>query len=65
VAGRRVGDDAFTWHLRRIGAGGPWCLDLTAELAGGRVDAVRPMLRELTTTLRMAGLLPVTVERFS
>ncbi|MFF3857431.1 hypothetical protein [Micromonospora sp. NPDC002575] len=65
VARRRVGDDAFTWHLRRIGAGGPWCLDLTVDLAGGRDDTVRPMLRELTTTLRMAGLLPVTVERFS
>ncbi|WP_228986812.1 MULTISPECIES: hypothetical protein [unclassified Micromonospora] len=65
VARRRVGDDAFTWHLRRIGAGGPWCLDLTVDLAGGRDDTVRPMLRELTTTLRMRGLLPVTVERFS
>ncbi|MFC8850907.1 MULTISPECIES: hypothetical protein [unclassified Micromonospora] len=65
VARRMVGDDAFIWHLRRIGAGGPWCLDLTVDLAGGRDDTVRPMLRELTTTLRMAGLLPVTVERFS
>ncbi|MER7271683.1 hypothetical protein [Micromonospora sp. WMMD712] len=65
VARRRVGDDAFTWHLRRIGAGGPWCLDLTVDLAGDRDDTIRPMLRELTTTLRMRGLLPVTVERFS
>ncbi|SCF19221.1 hypothetical protein GA0070558_14313 [Micromonospora haikouensis] len=65
VARRRVGDDEFTWHLRRIGGGGPWCLDLTADLAGSRDGAIRPVLRELTTTLRMRGLLPVTVERLS
>ncbi|RGC69582.1 hypothetical protein C5N14_07795 [Micromonospora sp. MW-13] len=64
VAARRIGTDSFTWHLRRIGAGGPWCLDLNADLAGG-ADPLGPLLRELTTALRMQGLIPVTIERFS
>ncbi|NBE84169.1 hypothetical protein [Micromonospora rubida] len=64
VASRRVGADSFTWHLRRIGAGGPWCLDLSADLAGG-ADPLGPLLRELTAALRMQGLIPVTIERFS
>ncbi|MER5705621.1 hypothetical protein ABT023_27255 [Micromonospora sp. NPDC002296] len=65
VAARRVGADSFTWHLRRIGGGGPWCLDLTADLAAGGGGPLGPLLRELTTTLRMQGLIPVTIERFS
>ncbi|GAB3986465.1 hypothetical protein [Plantactinospora veratri] len=63
TARRRVGADAFTWELRRIGAGAAWCLDLTADLAGSRDDAVGPLLRELTTAARIAGLIPVTIER--
>ncbi|MEN3612159.1 hypothetical protein AAH979_21725 [Plantactinospora sp. ZYX-F-223] len=63
TARRRIGADAFTWELRRIGAGAAWCLDLTADLAGSRDDAVGPLLRELTTAARMAGLIPVTTER--
>ncbi|WP_159104881.1 hypothetical protein [Plantactinospora sp. BB1] len=63
TARRRVGADAFTWELRRIGAGAAWCLDLTADLAGDRDDAIGPLLRELATAARMAGLIPVTIER--
>ncbi|MFI6824685.1 hypothetical protein ACIBJE_27635 [Micromonospora sp. NPDC050187] len=65
TARRRVGADAFRWDLRRIGMVGAYCLDLTVDLATGRDDGVRPVLRELTTTLRLRGLIPVTVERFS
>ncbi|GIG92053.1 hypothetical protein [Plantactinospora endophytica] len=64
VARRRVGGDAFTWKLRRIGAGAAWGLDVTADLVGGGDAAVAPMLRELTTAARLAGLIPVTIERF-
>ncbi|MEQ4305059.1 hypothetical protein ABNF97_27385 [Plantactinospora sp. B6F1] len=62
TARRRIGVDVFTWELRRLGAA--WCLDLTADLAGSRGDVVGPPLRELTTAARMAGLIPVTIERF-
>ncbi|OZV84341.1 hypothetical protein CA850_00235 [Micromonospora echinospora] len=65
TARRRVGADVFRWELRRIGVVGAYCLDLTVDLATGRDDGVRPVLRELTTTLRLRGLIPVTVERFS
>ncbi|GIG99965.1 hypothetical protein Pma05_65380 [Plantactinospora mayteni] len=65
TARRRVGDDAFGWDLRRIGAGAAWCLDVTADLASPRDDTIEPMLRELTTAARLAGLIPVTIERFS
>ncbi|MGC4806993.1 hypothetical protein [Micromonospora sp. DT233] len=64
VAERRIGPDTFTWYLRRVGGGGPWCLDLSADLSTGDA-AIGPLLRELTTQLRMQGLIPVTVERFS
>jgi hypothetical protein len=65
TAHRRVGVDAFRWELRRIGTFGAYCLDLTVDLATGRDDAVRPVLRELTLVLRTRGLIPVTVERFA
>lgn len=65
TAHRRVGADVFRWELRRIGTVGAYCLDLTVDLATGRDDGVTPVLRELTTTLRLRGLIPVTVERFS
>jgi hypothetical protein len=61
----RVGDDAFTWDLRRISLGAAWCLDLTANLAGDCADALGPLLRALTTVMRAQGLIPVTIERFS
>ena len=53
------------WLLRRISLGAAWCLDLTANLAGDRGDALGPMLRALTTVMRAQGLIPVTIERFS
>ncbi|NJC71243.1 hypothetical protein HC031_16200 [Planosporangium thailandense] len=59
-----VGDDSFAWDLRRIGIGAAWCVDLTANLVS-RGDAIGPLLRELTTTMRRQGLIPVTIERFS
>jgi hypothetical protein len=65
AARRRIGADVFRWELRRIGMVGAYCLDLTVDLATERDDGVRPVLRELTTTLRLRGLIPVTVERFS
>ncbi|GGO79851.1 hypothetical protein [Nonomuraea cavernae] len=65
TAHRRVAGDDFTWDLRRIGPGVAWCLDLTACLASASDDAVRPLLRELVTVLRHAGLIPVTIERFA
>ncbi len=58
-----VGDDLFTWDLRRIGAGIAWCLDLTAFLGTGA--ALGPLLRELTAIMRRHGMIPVTVERFA
>lgn len=61
----RVEGDLFTWDLRRLGAGAAWCVDLTACLASPAGDAIVPLLRELITTARFAGLIPVTVERFS
>ncbi|WP_422773624.1 hypothetical protein ACN28C_12385 [Plantactinospora sp. WMMC1484] len=63
TARRGIGRDAFTWELRRIGAGAAWSVDLTADLAGSRDDAIGPLLRELTTAARLAGLIPVTIER--
>ncbi|GLW10150.1 hypothetical protein Misp01_52790 [Microtetraspora sp. NBRC 13810] len=64
-AGRRTGDDLFGWELRRIGPGVAWCVDVTACLAGPSGDAVGPLLRELTAAMRHAGLIPVTIERFT
>ncbi|MFC6023300.1 hypothetical protein ACFP2T_45000 [Plantactinospora solaniradicis] len=65
TASRRLGDDVFTWELRRIGAGVAWCIDLTANLASSCGDAIGPLMRELTTVMRCQGLIPVTIERFS
>jgi hypothetical protein len=59
-----LGDDLFTWDLRRIGEGIAWCVDLTACLAGADC-AVGPLLRELVAVLRRHGLIPVTIERFA
>jgi hypothetical protein len=58
-----VGDDLFTWDLRRIGEGIAWCLDVTAYLGAG--SALGPLLRELTAIMRRHGMIPVTVERFA
>jgi hypothetical protein len=58
-----VGDDLFTWDLRRIGPGIAWCLDLTALLHTG--TALGPLLRDLTSTMRHQGLIPVTRDRFA
>ncbi|MEV4754759.1 hypothetical protein AB0J86_06545 [Micromonospora sp. NPDC049559] len=65
TAHRRIGDDAFSWELRRIGTGTAWCVDVTARLAGGGRDTLGPLLRELATAMRAQGLIPVTIERFS
>lgn len=65
TAGRRIGGDAFSWDLRRLGAMDAWCVDLTVDLADSRDGAVGPLLRELTTTMRAQGLIPVTIDRFS
>ena len=65
TARRPVGDDLFTWDLRRIGEGVAWCLDVTACLAGGGDRGLGPLLRELTAIMRGHGMIPVTVERFA
>ena len=59
-----VGDDLFTWDLRRIGKGIAWSLDVTACFAGDG-SALGPLLRELTAIMRRHGMIPVTVERFA
>lgn len=59
------GDDRFSWTMRRIGGGVAWAVDLTVELARAADDTVGPVLHELTSTVRLAGLIPVTTERFS
>lgn len=61
----RAGQDMFAWDLRRVGPGIACSLDLTASLGTPSGQAVGPLLRTLTTALRHAGLIPVTVERFS
>ncbi|HEX5204479.1 MAG TPA: hypothetical protein VFW27_31535 [Actinoplanes sp.] len=61
---RRIGADAYSWKLRRVGNGIGWALDVTAGLAGPP-GTVEPLLRELTAALRAHGLIPVTTERFS
>jgi hypothetical protein len=60
-----VGDDLFSWDLRRIGEGVAWCLDLTAYLGAGSGTALGALLRELTATVRRHGMIPVTIERFT
>jgi hypothetical protein len=58
-----VGEDLFSWDLRRVGGGVAWSVDLTACLRGAG-QAIGPLLRELTAVLRHHGLVPVTIERF-
>jgi hypothetical protein len=62
---REVGDDHFSWTLRRVGNGIAWGLDVTALLRTGADRTVREMLRELTRTVRKQGLIPVVTERFA
>jgi hypothetical protein len=47
-------------HLRRIGNGVAWCVDV--EEAEG--TSAGPALREARDTMRRNGLIPVTIERF-
>ncbi|XVQ83517.1 hypothetical protein ACQP2K_32495 [Microbispora siamensis] len=61
----RTDPDVFTWEVRRIGPGVACCLDLTAHLGTASGQALGPLLRRLTTAMRHAGPIPVTVERFS
>ncbi|MEV4294402.1 hypothetical protein [Microbispora rosea] len=61
----RTDPDVFTWEVRRIGPGVACCLDLTAHLGTASSEALGPLLRQLTTAMRHAGAVPVTVERFS
>lgn len=65
TGGLRTARDEFTWELRRIGPGVACCVDLTARLGTMSDDALRPLLRSLTTAIRHAGPIPVTIERFS
>ncbi|GAA4202968.1 hypothetical protein GCM10023074_38770 [Microbispora amethystogenes] len=65
TGGLRTARDVFTWELRRIGPGVACCVDLTAHLGTTSDDALRPLLRRLTTAIRHAGPIPVTIERFS
>ncbi|WP_405086193.1 hypothetical protein [Microbispora sp. NBC_01389] len=65
TGGLRTARDVFTWELRRIGPGVACCVDLTAHLGTTCDDALRPLLRSLTTAIRHAGPIPVTIERFS
>jgi hypothetical protein len=60
-----VGDDLFSWELRRVGPGVAWSLDLTACLVSDSGAGLGALLRELTTVLRHHGLIPVTIERFA
>ncbi|MBX6385735.1 MAG: hypothetical protein IRZ07_22640 [Microbispora sp.] len=62
---QRVGFDAFTWEVRRIGPGVACCIDVTAHLGTASDHALGPLLRRLTTAMRYAGPIPVTIERFS
>ncbi|MGI5156002.1 hypothetical protein [Microbispora sp. CA-102843] len=61
----RTDSDIFTWEVRRIGPGVACCLDLTAHLGTASGQSLGPLLRRLTTAMRHAGPVPVTVERFS
>ncbi|MGK5739430.1 hypothetical protein [Micromonospora sp. URMC 103] len=62
---RRVDGDDHRWTLRRIGGGIAWCVDLTVDLATATDATVGPVLHELTTAVRLAGLIPATTERFA
>jgi hypothetical protein len=59
-----LGEDLFSWDLRRIGLGVAWSLDLTACLVSAGA-AIGALLRELTAVLRHSGMIPVTIERFA
>ncbi len=61
----RLGADAFSCRLRRIGTAIAWCVDVTADLSGGSDRAVGQVLRSLMGTMRGRGLIPATIERFS
>ncbi|GGO20979.1 hypothetical protein [Microbispora bryophytorum] len=61
----RTASDVFTWDVRRIGPGAACSVDLTAHLGTTSDEPLRPLLRRLTTVMRYAGAVPVTVERFS
>lgn len=65
TGGLRTARDVFTWEPRRIGPGVACCVDLTAHLGTPSDGALRPLLRSLTTAIRHAGPIPVTIERFS
>ncbi|MEV5694608.1 hypothetical protein [Micromonospora globbae] len=62
---RRVHDDRFAWVLRRVGGGVAWAVDVTADLATADDRTVGPLLHELTSAVRLCGLVPVTTERFA
>ncbi|MFG1821162.1 hypothetical protein ACGFIJ_01625 [Microbispora bryophytorum] len=61
----RTALDVFTWDVRRIGPGTACSVDLTAHLGTTSDEPLGPLLRRLTTVMRHAGAVPVTVERFS
>ncbi|MEN3534219.1 hypothetical protein AAH991_03815 [Microbispora sp. ZYX-F-249] len=61
----RTASDVFTWDVRRIGPGAACSVDLTAHLGTTSGEALGSLLRRLTTAMRHAGAVPVTVERFS
>ncbi|WBB69978.1 hypothetical protein [Micromonospora sp. WMMD812] len=65
TARRRVGADRYEWTVRRVGRGLAWSLDLTALLATDADHSVGPLLHELTSVVRLCGLVPVTTERFA
>ncbi|MFI6265457.1 hypothetical protein [Micromonospora sp. NPDC051006] len=62
---RRVGRDEHSWTLRRVGRDIAWALDLTSLLATTTDHTVGPILHELTSVVRLRGLVPVTTERFA
>jgi len=53
-------DAAAHPHLRRIGNGVAWCVDIAAREG----VSVGPALREARDAMRRNGLIPVTIERF-
>ncbi|MCW3815072.1 hypothetical protein ONA91_11455 [Micromonospora sp. DR5-3] len=59
----RVNDTNVRWDLRRVGGGIAWCLDVTAEPAGG--DGLPWVLRQLIGVARGHGLIPATIERLA
>ncbi|WIM93270.1 hypothetical protein ACTOB_005245 [Actinoplanes oblitus] len=61
----RAGNDLFAWHLRRVGSGIAWGLDVTVLLAGDSPAVVGEVLRKLTADVRRRGLVPLATERFA